>query len=60
MKKQLCLFTILCLLISLLSIPTVSAKEERDGRENAFRAELKAVAAKTYKYYQDHTDPETG
>lgn len=30
------------------------------GEDLAFQVELKAIAKKTYKFYQDHTDPVTG
>jgi hypothetical protein len=59
LKKKISLFTILCLFTSLLYIPAASA-QGTDGQETALRAELKAIAAKTYKFYEDHTDPDTG
>ncbi|OIU70781.1 glucoamylase family protein [Rossellomorea aquimaris] len=59
MKKNISLFTIFSLIISLLYIPAASA-QGKDGRDIAFRAELKAIAKKTYTYYEDHTDPATG
>ncbi|XXM70974.1 glucoamylase family protein [Lysinibacillus sphaericus] len=59
MKKNISLFMVLCMVISLLYIPAVSA-QGKDGRDIALRAELKAVAKKTYKFYEDHTDPSTG
>lgn len=39
---------------------TPSASASNFGKEVALQAELKAIAKKTYKYFQDHTDPNTG
>ncbi|HSO56964.1 MAG TPA: glucoamylase family protein [Paenisporosarcina sp.] len=39
---------------------TPSASASNVGKEVALQAELKAIAKKTYKYFQDHTDPNTG
>ncbi|WNB91173.1 glucoamylase family protein [Bacillus sp. NEB1478] len=46
------------LFANLIVLPTASANDS--GNDLAFRAELKAIADKTYKFYQDHTDPKTG
>ncbi|MED4957892.1 glucoamylase family protein [Paenibacillus macerans] len=46
------------LLANLMVTPLASASN--GGNQTAFRAELKAIAIKTYKYFQDHTDPKTG
>ncbi len=43
---------------NLVLTPSASASDV--GKEVALQAELKAIAKKTYKYFQDHTDPNTG
>jgi hypothetical protein len=46
------------LLANLFVTPTATAADL--GKDLAFQVELKAIANKTYKYFQDHTDPVTG
>ncbi|MBY6037657.1 DUF3131 domain-containing protein [Fictibacillus nanhaiensis] len=49
---------VLSLVANLFIMPSASADDRE--KELAFQVQLKAVAKKTYKFYQDHTDPKTG
>jgi hypothetical protein len=52
------LVAFLSLLTSVVFSPAAFAKE--NGQEIAFQKQLKAIAKKTYQYFEDFTDPETG
>lgn len=56
--KLVAILSIVVLMISLIPVFTTYAKES--GKEKALNAELKAVAKKTYKYFEENTDPNTG
>lgn len=56
--KWLSFFFMFSLLVNLVFVPSASAGD--DGKDRALRAELKAISKKTYRYFQDHTDPNTG
>ncbi|TKJ92982.1 hypothetical protein PaeCFBP13512_06440 [Paenibacillus sp. CFBP13512] len=53
------LFLTFCLLTSLTFTPMV-ATAQQTSKKAAFHSELKAVANKTYGYFTDYTDPNTG
>jgi hypothetical protein len=49
---------VLSFFTNLVLTPSASASDV--GKEVALQSELKAIAKKTYKYFQDHTAPNTG
>ncbi|KKI89852.1 hypothetical protein WQ54_22140 [Bacillus sp. SA1-12] len=49
---------VFCLMANLVFTNMASANENEKDR--ALQVELEAIAKKTYKYFQDHTDPNTG
>ncbi len=48
-----------CLMANITLTPMVSAAPDTK-KPDEFNKELKAIAVKTYKYFQDYTDPNTG
>ncbi len=48
-----------CLMANVTLTPDASAAPD-SKKSPEFNKELKAIAAKTYKYFQDYTDPNTG
>ncbi len=61
MRKVKIFSTILtfCLMANVTLTPMASAAPDAK-KPPGFNSELKAIAAKTYKYFQDYTDPKTG
>ncbi|MGD6796574.1 glucoamylase family protein [Metabacillus indicus] len=57
MKKILSILLTLVLFAGFISPPFAEASSRSDI---LFRLQLKAIANKTYSYFQDHTDPATG
>ncbi|QGQ48253.1 glucoamylase family protein [Metabacillus sediminilitoris] len=56
--KIVSLLFVFCLVTNLVITNMVSATDYEKDR--ALQVELEAIAKKTYKYFQDHTDPNTG
>lgn len=60
MKKTKIISMLLAVVLIISSVPYVSASAKDFGKNKALNAELKAISKKTYKYFEDHTDPKTG
>lgn len=56
-KKAAVLITMFCLILSIIT--PVSASK-LSGEEIAFQNQLKSISKKTYRYFEDFTDPNTG
>ncbi|PPA69317.1 glucoamylase family protein [Jeotgalibacillus proteolyticus] len=56
--KMIALVSIFTLFIAIL--PSASATPVNHGKDKALNAELKAIAKKTFTYFKDNTDPNTG
>ncbi|WP_240794294.1 glucoamylase family protein [Bacillus sp. BHET2] len=60
MKKLMSLLLILLLVISATLPASASAEGKDRGKEIALSKQLKAISKKTYRYFEDFTDPTTG
>lgn len=56
-KKAAALITMFCLILSLIT-PVSASKQS--GEEIAFQKQLKSISKKTYRYFEDFTDSNTG
>ncbi|TDL31927.1 DUF3131 domain-containing protein [Jeotgalibacillus sp. S-D1] len=60
MKKTKMFSMLLVIVLIISSVPQISASAKDHGKNKALNAELKAISKKTYRYFEDHTDPKTG
>ncbi|WNF36670.1 glucoamylase family protein [Bacillaceae bacterium IKA-2] len=63
-RKMVCFLIMFSFFTNLIFIPSAfavtPASASKVGKDVALQAELKAIAKKTYKFFQDYTDPKTG